>query len=155
MNVESEVARDSGQVVQPLLWHWMPQQLSAMTEPVPFCLDPYVVDTLMPDLVDHDRSPSAFIVYLFFARQSAVGDAGSCQASLSRIAEVTGLSRRAVQNAIGLLRRRRLLDVSSVAPTDVPVYTTRQPWRRSSSRVVARVADVLPRKAARTSRRSD
>ena len=118
-------------------------------------LDPYVIDTLMPDLVGHDRSPSSFIVYLYFARQSAVGETGSCQVSLSRIAPVTGLSRRAVQNAIGLLRRRRLLDVSSVAPTEVPAYTTRHPWRRSSSRVVARDVDATPKKSARTVRRAE
>lgn len=129
--------------------------VSAMTEPLPFCLDPYVVDTLMPDLVGHDRSPSAFIVYLFLARQSAISEAGRCQASLSRIAEVTGLSRRAVQNAIALLRRRRLLDVSAAAPTEVPVYMTRTPWRRSSSRVVTRDGEATPRKTARNARRAE
>ena len=30
-------------------------------------MDDYVFDTLMPDLVGHDRQPSAFIVYLFLS----------------------------------------------------------------------------------------
>src|SRR5215207_8385159 len=100
-----------------------------MAKPSPsFCVDPYVVDTLMQDLVGHDHRPSAFIVYLFFLRQCAAEPAGSSRASLARIAEATGLSRRAVQDAIALLRRRKLLSVASDAPTAVPEYVARQPW---------------------------
>ena len=33
-------------------------------------IDPYIVDTLMPDLVGHDRQPSAFLVYLLLWRQT-------------------------------------------------------------------------------------
>ena len=36
----------------------MSQALSAVP------LDAYVLDVLMPDLVGHDRRPSAFLVYL-------------------------------------------------------------------------------------------
>jgi hypothetical protein len=96
-----------------------------------FHLDPYVVDTLMPDLVGHDHRASAFIVYLFFARQSAIASSRSSQLSLARIAEGTGLSRRAVQDAIALLRRRRLLTVTSESKTAVPEYVARQPWAES------------------------
>ena len=32
-------------------------------------LDPYVTDVLMPDLVGHDRQPSAFLTYLFLYRR--------------------------------------------------------------------------------------
>jgi hypothetical protein len=31
--------------------------------------DAYLVDSLMPDLVGHDRQPSAFIVYLYLAHR--------------------------------------------------------------------------------------
>jgi len=99
-----------------------------MPKPPSFCVDPYVVDTLMQDLVGHDRRPSAFIVYLFFLRRCAQQDDGVYQASLAQIAEATGLSRRAVQDAIALLRRRKLLGVSADAPTAVPEYEVRQPW---------------------------
>jgi hypothetical protein len=97
-------------------------------------LDPYVVDTLMPDLVGHDHRASAFIVYLFFVRQGATETSRSSQVSLARIAEGTGLSRRAVQDAIALLKRRRLLSVTSESRTAVPEYVARQPWAESRRR---------------------
>ena len=99
-----------------------------------FCVDPYVVDTLMHDLVGHDHRPSAFIVYLFFLRQCATAPGGSSRASLATIAEGTGLSRRAVQDAIVLLRRRKLLSVSSEGRTAVPEYVARQPWTEARQR---------------------
>jgi hypothetical protein len=33
-------------------------------------VDDYVVDTLMADLVGHDRQPSAFLVYLYLWRHT-------------------------------------------------------------------------------------
>src|SRR5438270_85027 len=33
-------------------------------------VDSYVIDILLPDLVGHDRQPSAFLVYLFLWRRS-------------------------------------------------------------------------------------
>ena len=82
----------------------------------------------MPDLVGHDHRPSAFVVYLFFLRRCGQEADGVHRASLAQIAEATGLSRRAVQDAIALLRRRKLLVVSAEAPTAVPEYEVRQPW---------------------------
>ena len=99
-----------------------------------FCVDPYVVDTLMQDLVGHDHRPSAFIVYLFFLRRCALPADGAYKASLAQVAEATGLSRRAVQDAIAHLRRRKLLGVSADAPTAVPEYAVRQPWTLRRSR---------------------
>jgi hypothetical protein len=96
-----------------------------------FHVDPYVIDTLMQDLVGHDRRPSAFIVYLFFLRRCALEASGSTRASLNRIAEGTGLSRRAVQEAITLLERRALLSVSAEEPTAVPEYTAKRPWAKT------------------------
>ena len=37
----------------------------------PVEIDDYVLDTLMADLVGHDRRPSAFVVYLYFLRRFA------------------------------------------------------------------------------------
>jgi hypothetical protein len=102
--------------------------------PPPFCLDPYVVDTLMQDLVGHDHRPSAFVVYLFFLRRCAQQADGVHQASLAQVAEATGLSRRAVQDAIAHLRRRKLLGVSADTPTAVPEYEVRQPWNETRRR---------------------
>jgi len=109
-----------------------------MPKPPSFCLDPYVVDTLMQDLVGHDHRPSAFIVYLFFLRRCAKEGDGMCRASLAQIAEATGLSRRAVQDAIALLRRRKLLGVSADTPTAVPEYEVRQPWIERRRRAAPR-----------------
>lgn len=109
-----------------------------MPKPPSFCVDPYVVDTLMQDLVGHDHRPSAFIVYLFLLRRCAQEADGVHRASLTQIAEGTGLSRRAVQDAIALLRRRKLLVVSADSPTAVPEYEVRQPWRETRRRAAQR-----------------
>jgi hypothetical protein len=108
-----------------------------MPRPPSFCVDPYVVDTLMQDLVGHDHRPSAFIVYLFFLRRCDLESGGVHRASLAQIAEATGLSRRAVQDAIALLRRRKLLGVSADTPTAVPEYEVRQPWKDARRRISA------------------
>lgn len=102
--------------------------------PAPLCIDPYVIDTLMHDLVGHDRRPSAFIVYLFFVRRCAAESDGEVRASLAQIAEGTGLSRRAVQDAIAVLQRRKLLRVSAEGRTAVPSYVVGQPWADSRRR---------------------
>ena len=54
-------------------------------------LDEYVVDVLMPDLVGHDRRPSAFIVFLFLlrhatpARKGKVADLGFKPTGVTRV----------------------------------------------------------------------
>jgi len=93
-------------------------------------LDPYVVDTLMPDLVGHDRQPSAFLVYLLLWRLTHGADTSSVQVALRDLAEGTGLSKRAVQEALARLAKRRLIEVARDGITAVAVYTVLQPWRR-------------------------
>lgn len=93
-------------------------------------LDPYIVDTLMPDLVGHDRQPSAFLVYLYLWREAQRAGANHVQVALRDVAEGTGLSKRSVQDAIVRLVRRGLLDVSRESITAIAVYAVRQPWRR-------------------------
>lgn len=92
-------------------------------------LDPYIVDTLMRDLVGHDRQPSAFLVYLFFWRQTHAAGKPAAQVALLDIAEATGLSKRAVQDALGQLVKRRLVAVARESITAIPVYTVHRPWR--------------------------
>lgn len=96
-------------------------------------LDPYVVDTLMPDLVGHDRQPSAFLVYLLLWRLTHGAGAASAQVALRDLAEGTGLSKRAVQEALARLAKRDLIDVARDGITAVAVYTVLQPWKRRSS----------------------
>ena len=94
-----------------------------------FRVDRYVVQTLMRDLVQHDRQPSAFLVYLHMWYQSA-GRQARLQASHQSLADATGLSKSAVQAAIRTLARRRLIRATRDAPTAVPAYMVLRPWRR-------------------------
>jgi DNA-binding MarR family transcriptional regulator len=93
-------------------------------------LDAYIVDTLMPDLVGHDRQPSAFLVYLYLWRQTHARGQESVQVALLDVAEATGLSKRAVQDALSRLARRKLVTVSRESITAVAVYRVLLPWRR-------------------------
>ena len=99
-------------------------------------LDSYLVDTLLPDLVGHDRQPSAFLVYLLLYRRTDAAGESSVQISLIDIALATGLSKRSVQEAIRCLSRRRLVSIQRASITAVPVYTVRRPWvdQRASDR---------------------
>jgi Helix-turn-helix domain len=92
--------------------------------------DAYVLDTLLPDLVGHDRQPSAFLVYLYLADRVTRGRARSCAASLSTLAVDTGLSKSAIQRGLRTLVRRRLVRIDRRHPTAVPVYTPLRPWMR-------------------------
>jgi DNA-binding MarR family transcriptional regulator len=93
-------------------------------------IDRYVIDTLMPDLVGHDKRPSALLVYLFLASRGADTRGRNVVASLRDIAEGTGLSKRGVQDAIRLLERRRLVSRTKAVATSIAAYDVLRPWRR-------------------------
>ena len=93
-------------------------------------VDDYVLESLMRDLIGHDRQPSAFIVYLHLWRLTHGQRQEVAQVALQDIAEDTGLSKRSVQDAIGWLSKRKLLSISRASITAVPVYTVLRPWRR-------------------------
>ena len=95
-------------------------------------IDAYVVDVLLPDLVGHDRRPSAFLVYLALWRATR-GGRTPLPLSLRDLAERCGLSKRAVQVAVSALERRRLVAVTREGPTAVPVYAVLRPWERRTS----------------------
>jgi len=90
-------------------------------------LDRYVVDTLMRDLVGHDRSPSAFIVYLAIHAAAAEGRA---LFSYQAMADLTGLSKRTCQDAVARLHRRGLVSITRKGGTDAAEYRPLRPWRR-------------------------
>jgi DNA-binding transcriptional regulator GbsR (MarR family) len=46
------------------------------------------------------------------------------------IAEVTGLSKSAVQKGIRCLARRKLIKAHKTSPTAIPEYRVLHPWRR-------------------------
>ena len=93
-------------------------------------VDAYVVDTLMADLVGRDRRPSAFLVYLYLWGRRRLSKEGRAEVSLQHIAAGTGLSKSAVQGAIRLLLRRRLVRAEHASPTAVPAYFVERPWKR-------------------------
>ncbi|HEY3948509.1 helix-turn-helix domain-containing protein [Phenylobacterium sp.] len=94
-------------------------------------LDPYVVDILMRDLVGHDHTPSAFLVYLWLWARTD-GGRRRFAASLAGIALETGLSKSSVQNAVRqLTNRRHLIDVTRDGPTTPPIYQVLKPWVRA------------------------
>jgi hypothetical protein len=98
-----------------------------MVAPATVTLDAYVVETLLPDLVGHDRRASAFLVYLVIA---TAADGRRVALSHAQMAERTALSRRSVQAAVAWLQRRELIEVSRRGPTEPSEYRALQPWRR-------------------------
>ena len=93
-------------------------------------LDPYIVDTLMRDLIAHDRAPSAFVVFLWLWRQTHAQGRERIGASLAEIAHATGLSKSSIQSAIRRLSRRRLVTANKAGPTIAPVYQVNETWKR-------------------------
>jgi hypothetical protein len=97
-----------------------------------FRIDRYVADVLLRDLVGHDRSPAAFLVYFFLTAQCALASNRRATLSLSDIADRTGLSKRAVQLAVSHLRGRRLIRSVQEHRTATPSYAVLQPWRAAA-----------------------
>jgi len=95
--------------------------------------DPYVIDTLMRDLVSHSRSSAAFLVYLQLYRHTHGAGRESVAMSHAVLAELTGISRRTVQIALAHLMGRRLIRRRAARPTAVPVYTVLTPWIRKGT----------------------
>ena len=95
-------------------------------------IDPYVLDVLMPDLVGHDRSPAAFVVYLYLLKLATRSRRDTVAASLQTIATETGLSKSAVQIALRRLKRRGLLDATLEASASRPLRRVLQPWNRQT-----------------------
>jgi hypothetical protein len=93
-------------------------------------LDDYVVETLMRDLVGHDRQASAFLIYLYLWWLTERASEPRVAVSLNEMAEGTGLSKRAVQDAIGRLHKRRLISIKRESITAVPEYAVLRPWAR-------------------------
>ena len=91
-------------------------------------LDDYIVETLMPDLIGHDRAPSSFIVFVKLWQDSG-GPGRRLQVSLSTLAVETGLSKSSVQAAIRHLRKRGYVATRRSSETAVPVHTVLAPWR--------------------------
>jgi hypothetical protein len=89
--------------------------------------DRYIFATLMADLIGHDHRPSAFSVYVAIW---TAGDGKRVSLSLSKLAELTGLSRRTIQDSVAHLKRRELIHIDRDGPTETARYCPLTPWRR-------------------------
>jgi DNA-binding MarR family transcriptional regulator len=92
--------------------------------------DGYIIETMMRDLVGHDKKPSAFIVLLYLWARTSGMRQRILTASLQEIATDTGLSKSAVQAGLKLLRRRRLIRLERDSQTSKPSYYLLRPWQR-------------------------
>jgi CRP-like cAMP-binding protein len=92
-----------------------------------YALDAYVLDTLMRDLVGHDRRTSAFLIYLSLL---ASAEGGFARISHAQLAERTGLSKRSTQDALLHLIGRGLLRAARSGVTEVTRYELLLPWRK-------------------------
>ncbi len=93
-------------------------------------LDDYVIDVLMRDLVGHDRTPSAFLIYLHLWAEAEKQSTPAVRASHQMIAEATGLSKSAVQKGVRCLAGRKLLRAHKSSVTATPEYRVLRPWKR-------------------------
>jgi len=82
----------------------------------------------MRDLVGHDRSPSAYLVYLHLWSRTIGAQAKSARLSHQMIATATGLSKSAAQAAMRRLVRRHLVSVHRASATATPEYRLLRPW---------------------------
>ena len=92
--------------------------------------DRYVFETLLADLVGHDKSPTAFVVYLHLWNCTFGAGMKSVHASHQTIANDTGLSKSGVQAALRHLNRRKLVRSIRESQTSTPEHFVLRPWRR-------------------------
>lgn len=90
----------------------------------------YLTNVLLRDLVGHDRSPSAFLVYLCLYADTYGESRRSVRVSLAKLAERTGLSKSAVQSALRVLARRHLIRTQRASRTAIPEYFVNRTWVR-------------------------
>jgi transcription initiation factor IIE alpha subunit len=93
-------------------------------------IDRYVLDTLMRDLVGHDHRPSAYLVYLAVLESAFDGRKAI---SHSQLADRIGLSKRAVQDALRHLGKRKLVSIRRSHRTEAAIIEPLTPWRTNHS----------------------
>ena len=89
-------------------------------------IDRYVVHTLMRDLVAHDHRPSAFLVYVALLELAA---SGRPTPSHAQLADLCGLSKRAIQDALRHLAQRQLISIERRGRTEPAIVRPLAPWR--------------------------
>jgi hypothetical protein len=89
-------------------------------------IDRYILDTLLADLVGHDRAPSSYVVYLYLWSRTFGSGEKSVRASHQTIAADTGFSKSGVQAALRHLNRRRLVRSVRETQTSTPCRARRR-----------------------------
>ena len=97
-------------------------------------LDDYIIDTLMRDLVGHDRKPVSFLVYIWLASEQAK-TASDLRVSYQQVADSVGISKSSAQASIRWLLKRKLLTIKKVNVTATPIYSVCSPWRETARRI--------------------
>jgi DNA-binding MarR family transcriptional regulator len=100
-------------------------------------IDDYVLDVLLPDLSGHDHSPASFLVYVVLWTGLYRSGERHIGVSLQQFADLTGLSKSAVQRSLRLLKRRGLIAVSKASATGVPEYELVRHWVRRRAKSAA------------------
>jgi DNA-binding MarR family transcriptional regulator len=93
-------------------------------------IDDYVLDVLMRDLIGHDQRPAAYLVYLYLYSQAARNKWKAVAASLRTVADATGLSKSAIQIALGTLQRRELIVTTRDHVTATSRHRVLRHWRK-------------------------
>ena len=91
-------------------------------------LDEYVLDSLMRDLVGHDRRPVSYLVYLWLAAEQQ-RQTKPVSISYSDLAESVGVSKSSAQGAVAWLIQRKLISSTKANVTATPNYTVQTPWK--------------------------
>ena len=96
-------------------------------------LDECVLDSLMRDLVGHDRRPVSYLVYLWLAAEQQRQNK-PVSISYSDLAESVGVSKSSAQSAVAWLIHRNLISSTKATVTATPNYTVQTPWKGGSRR---------------------
>jgi DNA-binding MarR family transcriptional regulator len=93
-------------------------------------LERHVIETLMPDLVGHDRRPVAFLIYLYLYACAGGSERKAIPISLDVLADECGVSKRAASDAVRHLVKRKLVARSRDYATALTFYSIAKPWKR-------------------------
>jgi len=96
-------------------------------------LDEYVLDSLMRDLVGHDRRPVSYLVYLWLAAEEQ-RQKKPVSISYSDLAQSVGVSKSSAQGGVAWLIHRKLISSTKANVTATPNYTVQTPWKANSRR---------------------
>jgi hypothetical protein len=91
-------------------------------------LDEYVIDSLMRDLVGHDRRAVSYLVYLWMAAEQQ-RQKKPVTISYRDLAESLGVSKSSAQSAVAWLIHRKLITSTKLNVTATPSYGVQTPWK--------------------------